>query len=128
MPIIDHDTQPFEAWRPGVMTQMRISALVGSAQLTIFDQVCDPGQGAPSHQHAVEEVLSVLSGEAEIWIDDETYVVRTGQSAVIPAGHLHGFRALGLGPLHVRAVLAAPIFEASYADRSETSRRWSPAS
>jgi hypothetical protein len=30
--------------------------------------------------------------------------------------------------LHVRATLAAPIFEAPYGDMAETSRRWTPES
>jgi hypothetical protein len=32
---------------------------------------CERGQGAPTHLQAGEEVLTVLDGKAEIWIDDE---------------------------------------------------------
>ena len=52
-----HNNQPLERWREGVMTRMRTSALLGGRQLCIFDQLCDPGFGAPIHGHAVEEVL-----------------------------------------------------------------------
>jgi quercetin dioxygenase-like cupin family protein len=94
MDVLIHNDQPLERWREGVMTRMRMSALLGGRQLCIFDQFCDPGLGAPIHSHAVEEVLEVIEGTAEIWL--------------------------------VRATLAAPIFEASYGDRAETSRRWTP--
>ena len=47
-------------------------------------------------------------------------------SVIIPAGKFHGFRNTGESELHVRAVLAAPIFEASYDDRAELTRRWVP--
>jgi mannose-6-phosphate isomerase-like protein (cupin superfamily) len=77
--------------------------------------------------HAVEEVLSVIEGEAEIWVEDERASARAGQSVLIPAGHWHGFRNTGKSLLHMRATLAAPIFEASYDDRAELSRRWVPA-
>ena len=43
-----------------------------------------------------------------------------------PAGRTHGFRNTGAGTLHVQATLAAPIFEASFDDQREVSRRWVP--
>ena len=127
MDVIDHNTQPKDEWRPGVLTKMRVSAMTGSVQLCIFDQYCDPGLGAPTHLHAVEEVLSVISGTAEIWIGNERRPVTAGQSVVIPSGRKHGFKNTGTDILHVQATLAAPIFEASYEDRHELSRRWVPA-
>ena len=101
---------PPDEWRPGVMTRMRVSAVAGSTQLCIFEQWCDPGCGAPTHLHAVEEVLTVLDG----------------QSLIVPAGIKHGFRNTGTTTLHVQAILAAPIFEAAFDDARETSRRWLP--
>lgn len=126
MPIIDQATQPLEEWRPGVRTVMLVSAETGAAQLCIFEQFCDPGLGAPTHLHAVEEVLSVVAGQADVWIGGETHALTAGQCIVVPAGRLHGFRNTGEGELHVRATLAAPIFEASYEDRNEITRRWLP--
>jgi quercetin dioxygenase-like cupin family protein len=108
------------------MTQMRMSHRLGGRQLCIFDQFCDPGLGAPTHVHAVEEVLEVIAGRAEIWLDDEKALVEADQSVLIPAGALHGFRNVGSDVLHVRATLAASIFEAQYDSSKETSRRWSP--
>lgn len=126
MTLLDHETQPLEQWREGVMTLMRVSALVRSAQLCIFEQFCDPGLGAPIHLHAVEEVLEVMEGEAEITLRGESLILRANQSVVIPAGARHSFRNIGTGILKVRATLASPIFEASYDDRAEQSRRWVP--
>ena len=128
MKFIDHEAQAKDEWRQGVLTRMRVSAQTGSMQLCIFDQWCEPGLGAPTHLHAVEEVLCVVSGRAEIWVADERRIVEAGQSVIIPAGSKHGFRNVeATGVLHVQATLAAPIFEASYDDRAELSRRWVPA-
>lgn len=126
MPLIDQATQPIDEWRPGVRTVMLVSAVTGSKQLCVFEQFCDPGLGAPTHLHAVEEVLTVVAGDAEIWVGEERHAAKAGQSVIIPAGRFHGFRNTGEGELHVRAILAAPIFEASYEDRNEVSRRWVP--
>ena len=109
------------------MTRMLHSALVNSVQLCIFEQFCEPGLGAPIHLHAVEEVLEVIEGEAEIYLRSESTIVRPNQSVLIPAGAKHGFKNVGTGILRVRATLAAPIFEASYESRDELSRRYVPA-
>lgn len=127
MAIIDHGSQAKEEWRPGVMTRMRISALTGANQLCIFEQWCEPGLGAPTHLHAVEEVLTVLAGTARVWRGDEKLELVAGQSLVIAAGHPHGFTNIGDSELHVQAILASPVFEAAYDDATETPRRWLPA-
>ena len=121
-----HDDQTLERWREGVMTRMLTSARLGSHQLCIFEQYCDPGLGAPTHVHAVEEVLQVMDGVAEIWLESRKWRVEANQSVLIPAGAKHGFRNAGQSTLHMRSTLAASVFEASYDDRTELSRRWSP--
>lgn len=126
MQVLDHNGYPLEEWRPGVRTRMRVSALSGSVQLCIFEQWCDPGKGAPTHLHAVEEVLTVMEGTADVWVGDTTAAVAAGQSVVVPAGRKHGFRNSGTSTLHVMATLASPMFEASFDAAGEISRRWIP--
>lgn len=126
MRIIDPTGHVQETWRPGVVTRMRVSATTRATQLCVFEQWCDPGCGAPTHLHAVEEVLTVREGLAEIWVADERASVPTGQSVIIPAGHPHGFRNNGKTTLHMEAILAAPIFEAASDDLHETRRCWLP--
>ncbi|MBR0850113.1 cupin domain-containing protein [Bradyrhizobium diazoefficiens] len=103
---------------------MVISARNGATALCIFEQWVDPGAGAPTHSHAVEEVLTVRAGEAEMWIDAEHVTVTVGQSLLIPAGRNHGFRNSGTATLHVHAVLASAIFEALPEGARDVTRRW----
>lgn len=126
MIIVDQNDHARDEWRPGVLTRMRVSAVAGSTQLSIFEQWCDPGCGAPTHLHAVEEVLTVLEGQAEAWLGEERSPMTAGQSLIVPAGIKHGFRNTGTTILHVQAILAAPIFEAAFDDACEVSRRWLP--
>jgi len=122
--LIDPSTTPLEQWRPGVTTRMLTSARNGATALCIFEQWVDPGAGAPTHSHPVEEVLTVRDGEAEMWIEDEIVAVTAGQSLLVSAGRKHGFRNSGTATLHVHAVLAAPVFEALPEGAGEVTRRW----
>ena len=126
MRIVRDSEQPLEVWREGVETRMLASSAAGAAQLTIFEQWCAPGLGAPTHLHAVEEVLRVLAGAAEVWVSAERATLGPGDSVIIPAGATHGFRNVTHGALHVQAILAAPIFEARYLDPERDVRRWGP--
>jgi quercetin dioxygenase-like cupin family protein len=124
MRVVDHSSNPRETWRPGVETRMLVSAGNGSAQLCIFEQWIAPGTGAPTHSHPVEEVLTVREGEAEMWMDEERIIVPAGQSLIVPAGRKHGFRNSGNLTLHIHAVLASPVFEATPEGATEMVRRW----
>ena len=121
--IRDQD-QDLEHWRDGVRTRMFSSAQSGACQLTMFEQWCDPGHGAPTHVHVVEEILRVLGGQAEIWVAGERRAVLPGESVMVPAGVEHGFVNTGSEVLHTLAVLAEPIFEARYVDSGLDVRRW----
>lgn len=124
MKIADIRDRQAEHWRPGVETRMVVSAAAGATELCIFEQWVAPGAGAPSHSHPVEEVLTVCEGEADMWIGEAHLTVSAGQSLLIPPRQLHGFRNSGSEPLHVRAVLASPIFEALPEGAAEPVRRW----
>jgi mannose-6-phosphate isomerase-like protein (cupin superfamily) len=122
MQAIAHQDNPREIWRPGVETRMVVSARNGAVHLCIFEQWVAIGAGAPTHAHPVEEVLTVREGEAEMWIGEERAIVAAGQSLIVPAGRMHGFRNSGATTLHVHAVLASPVFEATM--EGVVTRRW----
>jgi mannose-6-phosphate isomerase-like protein (cupin superfamily) len=124
MKVVDIRDMSPEQWRLGVETRMLVSARNGAAQLCIFEQWVAPGLGAPTHSHPVEEVLSVREGEAEMWIDEQRVIVSAGQSLIVPAGRQHGFRNSGNVTLHLHAVLASAVFEATPEGAAEAVRRW----
>ena len=124
MKVIEPRDAQLEQWRPGVQTRMLVSAANGAAHLCIFEQWVAPGTGAPTHSHPVEEVLTVREGEAEMWLGDQRVMVTAGQSLIVPAGRNHGFRNSGHVTLHLHAVLASAVFEATPEGATEAVRRW----
>ena len=127
MLIARDDEREVEVWRDGVETRVVAAASIGSHQLAVFEQVCDTGVGAPAHVHAVEEVLRIIDGKAEVFVGDERATLRAGDAVTIPAGAVHGFTNSGSIPLRVLAILASPVFEAHYVEPARDSRRWLPA-
>ena len=111
MPIVGPSDQTIEEWRPGVRTRLIVSAATGAESLCMFEQWSEPGRGAPTHTHpGVEEVIVVVEGRAEVWIDGETSVLESGGTALVPPHALHGFRNVGTEILHTLTALpdAAP--------------------
>ena len=125
MKVVAHGDQMREEWRAGVTTRMLVSARNGATQLCIFEQWLAPAAGAPTHEHPVEEVLTIIAGEAEMWIDEKQMVLTGGQSLIVPARRKHGFRNVGSATLHMHAVLASSVFEGTF--DGELVRRWLPA-
>ena len=119
-----HADQPLEPWRAGVETRMLVSARTGAAQLCIFEQWIALGAALRPIAIRSKKCSRWPRGQAEMWIDDEHFALAPGQSLIVPAGRKREFRNTGSDTLHVRAVLASSIFEASFDGADEPVRRW----
>jgi len=65
-----------------------------------------PGEAHRFHHHPnMEEILYVLSGAAEQWVEQEKRVMRTGDSVYLPAGIVHGTYNIGAEVLDFLAIL-----------------------
>ena len=124
MKTIIHTFQTLEEWRPGVRTRRHLAACDGATAFCIFEQWIDPGSGAPTHFHPAEEVLTVVSGEAEFWLDQDRRTLSSDASLIVPARVRHGFRNVGTTVLQIRAVLALAHFEAHFEGGNDPVRRW----
>ena len=62
----------------------------GTKQLTVIDVNLDPGKGHNFHKHPhQEEVVLVVAGKVEQWVDRENRILGPGDSAFIPADVVH---------------------------------------
>ena len=60
-------------------------------------QTSEPGYATREHSHPYVEVLTVLSGRGEAWLDGEagSVAMEPGVTISIPANTVHGFRVVG---------------------------------
>ncbi len=65
--------------------------LVGAEQLLLVRATIEAGRAHPFHTHPNrEEIIYVISGQAEQWVEDEYRILKAGEMALIPKGVAHG--------------------------------------
>jgi gentisate 1,2-dioxygenase len=70
-----------------------------------------PGQDAgPAEEHAGDQIVYVLEGEAEMRVGAERLVAGPGTLVTIPAGARHHVRNAGTTPLFFLTVYAPPVY------------------
>jgi len=71
-----------------------------------------PGNGHAFHRHpSMEEIIYVISGTAEQWVDRESRVLRAGDIAHIPRDVVHGTYNAGSDTLVFLAILSPAKFD-----------------
>lgn len=109
MPVVELDHVPHEPFRGGATYQTLVGNAEGSTPVRIGIQTSPPGYRTPLHSHPYMEVITVLEGEGEAWIDGGEAIValRPGTTLVLPAGVRHWFGATGETPLKTYGVHAS---------------------
>lgn len=70
------------------------------------------GRAHQFHRHpAMEEIIYVVSGTAEQWVDREKRILRAGDSAHIPRDVVHGTYNAGSDTLVFLAILSPAVYE-----------------
>jgi quercetin dioxygenase-like cupin family protein len=68
----------------------------GSKRLAILEGVIFPGKGQSFHYHPdQEEVVFVISGRIEQWLDKERQILHAGDSVFVPPGVVHAAFNIG---------------------------------
>ena len=84
-------------------------------QLVVIEVRLDPGGGHNFHRHPnQEEVIYVLDGEIEQWVDQRKQTLRPGDSAFIPAAMVHASFNVSAAPAKVLAILAPCVGAEGY--------------
>ena len=84
-----------------------------------------PGKGHAFHRHpAMEEIIYVVSGTAEQWVDREKRILRAGDSAHIPRDVVHGTYNAGDDTLVFLAILSPAKFEGPALVDVHTEQPW----
>ena len=92
MPIINRDAAAIEEGYPGVPRAVLVDANHGSKSLWIGHLEVVPGATITTHIHPdTEEAMTIVEGELEAVLGDETIVLGPGDTVLAPAGVKHGF-------------------------------------
>ena len=110
MPVVYHDNVPGEPFRGGATYQTVVGDPQGSTPVRLGIQTSPPGYRTPLHSHPYMEVLTILEGAGEAWIEgsDDLIALAPGMTLVFPPNVRHQFRALGGKPLKTWGVHASP--------------------
>ena len=89
----------------GASRRMSDPASTGARQMTVIEAVVLPGEGHGFHKHpGQEEVIYVVAGKVEQWVDREKRILGPGDAAFIPAGMVHA--SFNIGQNDVRLVVS----------------------
>lgn len=80
--------------------------ITGSEDLIVVRVEVGPGEGHPFHVHPdMDEVIYILSGRAEQWIEKEKKILESGESVFVPKKMVHATFNAGTEPLQFLAIL-----------------------
>jgi quercetin dioxygenase-like cupin family protein len=89
-------------------------------------QTARPGYVAPVHSHPYMEILHILDGEAEAWVDgqeDRAVRLRKGDTIAMPPDTPHSFRVVGDQVLRLLGTHASPTRIVDYKDGGASDAR-----
>ena len=110
MPVVYQNAVPSELLRAGMTYQTLVGDELGSTPIRIGIQTSAPGCKTPLHSHPYMEILTVLEGQGEAWMQgtDSLVSLSPGVTLVLPANLKHWFRAIGDSPLITYGVHVSP--------------------
>jgi mannose-6-phosphate isomerase-like protein (cupin superfamily) len=98
----------------------------GSTPIRTGIQTSEPGYVAPMHSHPYLEVLHILDGTAEAWIEggeDRKVTLHRGDTIALPPDTPHTFRVVGDQVLRLLGTHVSPKRIVDYRDGGATDVR-----
>lgn len=112
--VLSRDT-PQEILDWGSLRWMSHPPSTGATQLTVIEVSIEPGKGHDFHKHPEqEEVIYVVSGQIEQWLEQEMKTIESGDSIFIPADTVHASFNSGTGTAKLLAILGPCIGDEGY--------------
>lgn len=112
--MLSADTPP-EVLDWGQLRWMSSPPATGAKDLTVIEVNITPGNGHDFHKHPdQEEVIYVISGDVEQWLDTDKRVLGPGDSVFIGADVVHASFNIGNTDVKLIAILGPCVGEAGY--------------
>jgi quercetin dioxygenase-like cupin family protein len=109
MPVVYHQDVPQEPFTGGATYQTLVGDKDGSTPVRIGIQTSPVGYATPTHSHPYMEIITVLEGQGEAWMEgqEELVPLMPGVTLVFPPNLRHWFRVVGAQPLKTYGVHAS---------------------
>jgi quercetin dioxygenase-like cupin family protein len=112
--VLAKETKP-EVLDWGQLRWMSNPPTTGAAELTVIEVTLGPGKGHDFHKHPdQEEVIYVIAGKVEQWVDREARTLGGGDCAFIPAGVVHASFNIGDSDARIVAILGPCVGAIGY--------------
>lgn len=99
----------------GKLRWMSSPPATGAKDLTVIEVNITPGNGHDFHKHPdQEEVIYVISGEVEQWLEQEKQILGPGDSVFIQADVVHASFNVGDSDARLIAILGPCVGDAGY--------------
>ena len=99
----------------GVLGWLSRPVTTGARNLTVIEVMLTPGHGHNFHKHPdQEEVIVVVEGEVEQWLEREKRVLLPGEAVFMGAGVVHASFNVSLAPAKLLAILGPCVGEGGY--------------
>jgi mannose-6-phosphate isomerase-like protein (cupin superfamily) len=98
----------------------------GTTPIRVGIQTAQPGYEASLHSHPYVEILHVLEGTAEAWMEggeDKPFVLEQGDTITFPASTPHSFRVRGDRVLRTLGTHVSPKRIVTYKDGTPSDAR-----
>ena len=89
--------------------------VTGAKDLTVINVSVAPGKGHDFHKHPEqEEVIYIVAGRVEQWVDREKRILGPGDSAFLPADTVHASFNVGQSDANIVAILGPCVGATGY--------------
>jgi len=124
--VVRLDESEIVKFGPDAIYQPILGDDAGTTPIRTGIQTSQPGYVAPVHSHPYLEVLHILDGVAEAWIDgqeQEKVTLRRGDTIAIPPTVPHSFRVVGDEVLRLLGTHVSPKRIVDYKDGARSDAR-----
>lgn len=111
---------------PGQVNHWYFKDGLGDSENLVFVRaVIQPGSGHPFHSHPeMDEMIYVLRGEMEQWLEKEKRIMRPGDCLYIPRGVVHGCYKDGEGECEFLAILTPTKIQGPFSRDYSKEESW----